>query len=200
MSNKAQKYKQRILLFEAIQSYGSKIMPCSNCRRYNRKCFVLNNKSQKCGECVRRGVRCDALQSANDDLQSIRLEEERLKFERDMAFEAAMAGLARVRELEQRQQELRERGIDMVRRGLRTLDELDVAEEKERKEKEKDEEKKKMEEEAARLASLPTPSSSDPALDLGLDPAFFEAFPPDSEMWANLGFDGGTPEVPPNTG
>ena len=48
-----------------------------------------------------------------------------------------MAGLARVRELEQRQQELCERGIEMLCRGLKTLDELDAAKEKEREEKER---------------------------------------------------------------
>ena len=96
--------------------------------------MVLNEKSQRCGECVRRGVKCDALQTSVDDLQSLRMEEDRLKFERDMAFEAAMAGLARVRELELRQAELRERGREMLRRGLKTLDELDEAEEKEKKE------------------------------------------------------------------
>jgi hypothetical protein len=43
-----------------------------------------------------------------------------------------MAGLARVRELKLRQQELRERGIEMLCRGIKTLDELDKVEEKER--------------------------------------------------------------------
>jgi hypothetical protein len=44
-----------------------------------------------------------------------------------------MAGLACVRELELRQQELCERGIEMLCRGLKTLDELDKAEEKEKR-------------------------------------------------------------------
>jgi hypothetical protein len=72
-------------------------MPCSNCARYNRRCVILNTKSQRCGEYIRRGSKYNALQASISDLESLRLEEERLKLERDLAFEAAMAGLERVR-------------------------------------------------------------------------------------------------------
>lgn len=127
------KHKQRLLLSDLIKDYGdSPKMPCSNCVRYNRQCVVLGDRSQRCGECVRRGTRCDALQASVNDLQSLRLEEERLKLERDAAFESAMANLARVRELERRQQELRSRGMEMARRGLKSLDDLDAAEQAER--------------------------------------------------------------------
>jgi hypothetical protein len=129
-------------------------------------------------------VKCDALQVSVDDLQSLRLEEERLKFERDTAFEAAMAGLERVRELERRQGELRERGMEMLRRGLKTLDELDAAEEKEREEKENAERQVEAYQESTPIASFPE-----------LDPSFFDMDPSllDHELRVVLGFDGGTP-------
>ena len=73
------------------------------------------------------------------DLKNLRLEEERLKFERDTAFEAAMAGLARVRELELRQQELRERGIEILCRGLKTLNDLNKQENHKREERKRQE-------------------------------------------------------------
>jgi hypothetical protein len=188
MPSKVTKYKQRVALAETINSYGSPAMACSNCGRYHRNCVVLNEKSQRCGECVRRGVRCDVLQTSVDDLQNLRLEEERLKFERDMAFEAAMAGLARVRELEARQQELRERGREMLRRGLRTLDELDAAEAEERRAAE--EARKQAEADGPGQAATGPPP--DPLGALALDPS--------DPFWADLGFHGGSWQAAPDTG
>jgi len=179
MPPRTTKYKQRIILSETIRSYGSPSMPCSNCVRYQRRCVVLQHKSQRCGECVRRGVRCDAFQASVDDLQNLRLEEDRLKYERDTAFEAAMAGLTRVRELELRQQELRERGMEMLRRGLKTLDELDAEEEKERLDK-------KRPGEGAAEASTAGPSPSPNAVPS--DPAFLSP-----SFWEGWDFDGGIP-------
>jgi hypothetical protein len=193
MPSKTTKYKQRVALAETINSYGSPAMPCSNCVRYHRNCVVLNEKSQRCGECVRRGVKCDALQTSVDDLQSLRMEEDRLKFERDMAFEAAMAGLARVRELELRQAELRERGREMLRRGLKTLDELDEAEEKEKKEMADREEREEKEKEARRSAVLTPPN--DPDLVPDLDPSFDPGWVWSASELADLGFAGGTPQA-----
>ncbi|KAK0101600.1 hypothetical protein ONS95_008629 [Cadophora gregata] len=185
MSSKTTKYKQRIALAETINSYGSPSMPCSNCIRYHRNCVVLNEKSQRCGECVRRGVKCDALQVSIDDLQSLRMEEDRLKFERDMAFEAAMAGLARVRELEQRQAELRERGREMLRRGLRTLDELDEAEAKERVEKAEAREAAEREKQAS-AARPPTPPPAGDSSEFHLVDEPLPDF--GNSFWEDLGF------------
>jgi hypothetical protein len=60
------------------------------------------------------------------------VEEERLEKERETALLLAEQSLARARRLEKQQKFLRSRGKDMVRRGLKTLDELDEAEAKER--------------------------------------------------------------------
>jgi len=108
----------------------------------------------------------------------LRLEEERLKFERDTAFEAAMAGLARVRELELRQQELRERGMEMVRRGLKSLDELDEAESNDRR-VEKEKEAERTQREVA-------------AIDLGSQPDDLFVLSPSDPFWASLDSGGGT--------
>ncbi|KAM0133375.1 hypothetical protein ACHAP3_005898 [Botrytis cinerea] len=187
-TTKVSKYRQRILLSETIQAYGSDSMPCSNCSRYSRRCIVLNDRSQRCGECVRRGARCDVVQASVSDLESLRLEEERLQFERDTAFEAAMLGLARVRALELRQQELRERGREMLRRGLKSLDELDALEEKERLEKERIEKEKEM-----ASASVAGPNDDSFAFDSSsLDPSLLASMDSPS-FWANPGIAGGTP-------
>ena len=73
------------------------------------------------------------------NLKNLCLKEERLKFKRDTAFKAAIAGLACVYKLELWQQELRERGIEMLRRGLKTLNELNKQENHKREEKERQE-------------------------------------------------------------
>lgn len=104
-----------------------------------------------------------------------------MKFERDTAFEAAMAGLARVRELEQRQQELRERGMEMLRRGLKSLDELDAEEEKEKLEKERVEQER--------------PADSMNSSEIAIDPvlaAALDDFDPSDPFWATLDSGGGS--------
>ena len=73
------------------------------------------------------------------NLKNLRLKEERLKFKQDTTFKAVIAGLACVHELELRQQELYKRGIKILCRGLKTLDELNKQENHEREEKERQE-------------------------------------------------------------
>lgn len=93
--------------------------------------IVLNTKSQRCREYIRRSSKYDILQVSINDLWDLRLEKENLKFEKDTAFEVAIVGLARVHELELRQQELHKRGMEMLHCGLKSLDELNIAKEKE---------------------------------------------------------------------
>ena len=74
--------------------------------------------------------------------------------------------------MEKRQQELRTRGMEMLRRGLSSLDELDTVEAKE------------LESAAARDREVPAPGLD--SFDLpDLDPAF----------WDNLGFSGEIPQA-----
>ena len=75
-------------------------MPCSNYIRYSHQYIILNTKSQQYGEYIRRDSKCDTLQISISDLESLRLEEERLKLERDLVFETIIAGLERVHILE----------------------------------------------------------------------------------------------------
>jgi hypothetical protein len=73
------------------------------------------------------------------NLKNLRLKEERLKFKQDTAFKAVIASLACVYKLKLRQQELRERGIEMLCRGLKTLDKLNKQENHEKEERERQE-------------------------------------------------------------
>jgi hypothetical protein len=71
------------------------------------------------------------------DWISLEREEERLSAERESALRLIEENLARVRRIEKQQQFLKRRGKEMVRRDLKTLDELDEVERKEADEKEK---------------------------------------------------------------
>jgi hypothetical protein len=70
------------------------------------------------------------------DWDSLEREEERLRIEKEITFQAVQAGLARIQRLEKQQQFLKRKGADMLRRGLQTMDELEEVEAKEKEEKE----------------------------------------------------------------
>ena len=103
-SDRSRKYKERLVLAEHINSHGTITMPCSSCQKHGRVCVILNEKSQRCGECVRRGAKCDVAGISPQSWEALHREEARLKFERDRAFEAAIEGLAWVCRLEKQQE------------------------------------------------------------------------------------------------
>ncbi|APA10970.1 hypothetical protein sscle_07g057400 [Sclerotinia sclerotiorum 1980 UF-70] len=82
------------------------------------------------GECARRGQRCDISGPSSRDMTSIIQEQERLDREREET-------LSKLLRLDKQQRFLRGRASEMIRRGLKTMDELDDAEEKERLDKER---------------------------------------------------------------
>ena len=70
------------------------------------------------------------------------------------------AGLACIERLEKEQEFLKKRGKDMLRRGLKTLDELDVAEENEQEEERR---RASKEYELAKAANPHAPTFDDPS-------------------------------------
>jgi hypothetical protein len=94
--------------------------------------------------------------------------------------------LSKLLRLRRQRREFSTRARDMLRRGLKTLDELDEAEEKERLAKE---------EEVRRLAAAGSPVSSGTILSEEVDLAAIlglNDFEPDPSFWATVDFDGGT--------
>ena len=85
---------------DTIQSYSLTIIPYSNYIRYSRYYIILNTKSQRYGEYIRHDTKYDAFQVSVSDLENLYLKKERLKLERDLAFEVIIAGLERVYILE----------------------------------------------------------------------------------------------------
>jgi len=124
MSSKHIKLKERLALAQRITATGIEMPPCSRCEKKELKC-VVSDDSRRCGECVRTNARCDAGGPSTSEWEKLEREERRLQEEE----EEAMAKILRLRK---QQRLFRSRAKDMLRRGLKTMDELDEAEEKER--------------------------------------------------------------------
>ncbi len=73
------------------------MLPCSACAKSKVACVVLDSKSRRCRECVRRGFsRCDVSSIPARSLNILIKEEEKLKLEREAAFRSAVKSIARV--------------------------------------------------------------------------------------------------------
>jgi hypothetical protein len=130
----------------------------------------------------------------------VKLERKEERLEREE--EETLAKLLRLRK---QRKFLRTRGKEMLRRGLQTLDELDMVEEQERQEADR---KEKALEEELREQQARASSSSDfiGVLDgPSFDPTFFSepVFGVDqpllSSFWESLGFSGETSQAPQDT-
>lgn len=157
----------------------------SSCQNYGRTRVVINEKSKKCGERVRRGQGCDIVGLSPGEWAQLQREQDRLKFERDAAFAAAMEGLARVQSLEKQQELLKKRGAEMILRGLQTVDELEETEERERREKE---DNTLWCEHQIRAMTDSTPDVSGDLVDANFDSS--------DPSWATWDFGSGTPRAP----
>lgn len=196
MSNASSKKKtERLRLARKIESCGLEMIPCSRCRKQNRKCVVDKESSARCAECVRSKCSCDVKSDSWEtnvpsvgDWESIAKQKERLEEQE----EEAMAKILRLRK--QRKLLLR-REAEMAKRGLQFLDELDAVEEKERKEKE----------EAEQRAAVASNSPADPSGDLLDDPLAFSGvafggdLPLSPSFWESLDYVGGTAPGDPHS-
>ncbi len=78
-----------------INSRGLEILPYSACKKLKKTCVVLDSKSRRCGEYVRRGfARCDVSSVPAESLAILIKEEEKLKLEREAAFCLAIKSMA----------------------------------------------------------------------------------------------------------
>ena len=190
------KRKERIELARDIEDHGIQMAPCSHCSREGRRCIFLEERSLRCAECVRRKRNCNA--RADEWEKNVPSESQRMAIDtqiRSLEAEKAEA-MAKVLRLQKQEDFLRKRKLEMTRRGLRYLEELDAAEEKERLEAEKQTASENPTTPQAAFAAF---LESNPKY--GPD-AFFlgSPVPPDAalspSLWADLGFDDG---IPPTT-
>jgi len=198
------KDNERIKLALKIKTAGVAMVPCSWCSSQHRRCIkdVSDPERTRCSECVRSRKVCDASVPLTDrwetevpraeEWESVGRQIDRLDEELDAAMaevaelqSTAMAkqkvAMAKVVELRRKKNEIKEREKEMMRRGLRYLDELDALEWKE--------ERERVEREAAETV---TPEPSVPFFGGAFgDPILSPSF------WASQDVGGETPQATP---
>ncbi len=106
-----------------INSRGTEMLPCSACAKSKVACVVLDSKSRRCGECVRRGFsRCDVSGIPAGSLDALMKEEEKLKLEREAAFKVAVESMARVDRLQKQLALVQEKADKLSSRVMAELD------------------------------------------------------------------------------
>ncbi|APA07966.1 hypothetical protein SS1G_00408 [Sclerotinia sclerotiorum 1980 UF-70] len=111
--------------------------PCSRCERNGLECRTLP-ESKRCGECVRSGsFKCDVSGLSPSEWDILSREEARLEAEEEAAALAEQEAFSCRMLIRKKQKQLRDRGSEMLRRGVRSLDELDELLERERLENER---------------------------------------------------------------
>ncbi len=77
------------------------MLPCSACTKLKVAYVVLDLKSRRCREYIRRGFsRCNVSGIPARSLNALIKEEEKLKLEREAAFKVAVESIARVNRLQ----------------------------------------------------------------------------------------------------
>ncbi len=80
-----------------INSRRLEILPYSTCKKLKKTCVILDSKSRRYREYVRRGfARCDVSSVSTRSLAILIKKEEKLKLEREAAFCLAIKSIARV--------------------------------------------------------------------------------------------------------
>ena len=170
-----------ISLARRVERSGIERSPCLPCIISDRRCLVDTSESKRCAECIRnKKGHCVPGSEIMSTYESLDRQQERLRQEE----EEAMAKILRLRK---QQAFLRKREKEMIRRDVRTLEELDALEEKERLEKERVDKKKAD----ASVVLAPSGSSFD-----FFDPSLPELSEAELEaLLADVGTSGGMPVV-----
>ena len=127
------KAKERHNLADHVLAEGVEMPPCSNCECHNTACIVSEGSSH-CGECIHCSVKCDSIHPS--DWDALKHEEACLDHEWLLAIQIASENLACAQCLETQHASLHKHGGEMLCEGLKSIDELDAAEEWERQEQE----------------------------------------------------------------
>ena len=135
-------------------------MLCEHCKKRSFKCIAVEG-SKRCSRCIHAGLVCSLMGVKYLQWAVLRAEEEQLRISYDKALNDARECLAQCGHLEKQRLHLQTRGEEMLRQGLKTMDELEAAEEKEKQDQEE-----KEKEEGVALGSLL--ASTDVPIDFGL--------------------------------
>ena len=134
--------QNRITLSSRINRVGKMVFPCSRCAQQKVECRRILG-AKKCGNCTRRGCKCDVQDVTAPQFERIDKERQRIKSEIRQSREAMEAAMARWKRFERLQESLEEREAELIRRGLDNIEELERVEAEEKA--------------ASSLASAPSP-------------------------------------------
>jgi len=105
---------------------------CSRCARRGFLCKV-GKESSRCAECVRASTKCDCRGPSDVEWRSLEQQEDALEekmrttaVRADELHQELREQYARMERLRKQKRSLKERGSEMLRRGIQSLDELDA--------------------------------------------------------------------------
>ncbi len=154
-----------------IEEFGVIMPQCSRCERLDLPCHFDGRKSSRCSGCVKAGVSsCDVAGPSTNDRKGVRcfmcsfadpLLVQRLRKEKDKLDDEEEQTLAKLLRLRKQRRKLQETAASLIRRGLRSIEELERAEKAEKE--------------------VQASSSLDPVVDMqdwdvSVDPSFFVDF------------------------
>jgi hypothetical protein len=137
---RSKKTRYRLELYDRVNRVGVEMSPCSRCAKRDLRC-VVGPDSTRCSECIKAGggVKCDVHGPSSEDWGALEREERKLADALDAAeieHQKHLDGLQetqnRLRRLRKQREAFQVRAAMMLRRGLKTLDELDAAEAQEK--------------------------------------------------------------------
>ncbi|KAH8659681.1 hypothetical protein BGZ61DRAFT_499694 [Ilyonectria robusta] len=128
-----------------VEAVGTLAMPCSYCEQRGLVCKISPQSSSRCQSCVRAGESCDGYGLSVAAAQKIAAEKERLEREEEEAEEKLLqlqekmnavhlemnTQFARISRLRRQKRQVTTKGLDMIRRGLESMDALEKAEQDE---------------------------------------------------------------------
>jgi hypothetical protein len=194
--SKHKKTEYREKIYDRQKTSGIEMAPCTRCEKRGTKCLVAPGYS-RCSECIKVGgrVKCDVHGPSTAEWENLEREEKRLTNEWRETQERLLEMQAKLLRLDKQRELFRTRAAEMLRRGLKSIAELDEAEEKERLEEEASTREANPSRESHPTYDLPGnhPSDSSLFLDPLSDPALEQAlsdFSPDDPFWHSLGMSG----------
>lgn len=173
--------ERRKIAASDIEEFGFEVMPCSRCFDLGLTCKLLGGK-KRCQECLESNATCDGKEIPIDSIARIGREKRRLELQEEEEEQRLAESVARLARLRKLRRLLHDKGIKLIQREYKSIEEL--------------EEQERLEEEQAKVqAEITAASEVAPSFSWGgvnLDP---NADP--SSVLAGLDFGDGTAQQVP---
>jgi len=189
----SKKRKRAITTSGRIYLQGVKMSDkCSYCEKHDKEC-VVSSASSRCSECFQKQRKCDASGPSQEDWEALEREEAKIQKEElrllaeKRELHSKLLRLERLDEVNrEKRNNFRARAARMLRLGVKSFDELDALEAKEKEEEARGDAEAPATREASQDDSFVPPSS----------PGVIFDFPsPSASFWESLDAGGETPQA-----